>query len=74
MKSLQIGYNIDDKLLNRVKISSLRIYLQAVNLFTITKYSGLDPEIGGEYNAFGIDTGNYPNARQVSIGLNLGLN
>lgn len=74
MKSLQIGYNIDDKILSRVKISSLRIYLQAVNLFTITKYSGLDPEIGENYNALGVDTGNYPNARQVSIGLSLGLN
>jgi TonB-dependent starch-binding outer membrane protein SusC len=74
MKNLQIGYNIGDRLLSRVKIPSLRIYLQAVNLFTITKYSGLDPEIGGDGSAFGIDNGNYPNARQVLIGLNLGIN
>jgi len=46
--------------------------VQAVNLFTITKYSGLDPELGDyEGNAFGIDNGNYPNVRQVSFGLQL---
>lgn len=74
MKNLQIGYNIGDRLLNRVKIPSLRIYLQAVNLFTITKYSGLDPEIGGDGSAFGIDNGNYPNAGQVLLGISLGIN
>ena len=56
---------------DKIKIKSLRIYLQAVNLFTLTKYSGLDPEIGGYDLASGIDYGNYPNARQFIFGLNL---
>jgi hypothetical protein len=47
--------------------------MQAVNLFTITKYSGLDPELGGSDLSFGIDQGNYPNARQFIFGLNLSL-
>jgi hypothetical protein len=49
------------------------MYLQAVNLFTLTKYSGLDPEIGGGDLAFGIDYGNYPNAKQFIFGLSLTL-
>jgi TonB-dependent SusC/RagA subfamily outer membrane receptor len=73
MKSLQLGYTFNEKLLNKVGISSLRLYLQAVNLFTLTKYSGLDPEIGGQDTAFGIDNGNYPSVRQLIIGLSLRL-
>jgi TonB-dependent starch-binding outer membrane protein SusC len=73
MKSLQLGYTFDGKILDKVRISSLRLYLQAVNLFTLTKYSGLDPEIGGQDAAFGIDNGNYPSVRQVIFGLQLGI-
>jgi hypothetical protein len=54
-----------------VNIKSLRIYLQAVNLFTVTKYSGLDPELSGSDVNFGIDAGNYPLVKQFLIGLNL---
>lgn len=71
LKSLELGYNFDEKLLKKLKISSFRLYLQAVNLFTFTKYSGIDPEIGGSDTAFGIDTGNYPGVKQVLVGLKL---
>jgi len=54
-------------------VKSLRVYLQAVNLFTFTKYSGLDPELGGDDRAFGSDTGNYPTVKQFIFGINLGL-
>lgn len=73
LKNLQVGYTIPGNLTEKIKIRSLRIYMQAVNLFTLTKYSGLDPEIGGGDLAFGIDYGNYPNAKQFIIGLNLSL-
>ena len=62
------------------------MYAQVVNLFTLTKYSGLDPELRGYVvrvapptpvenpSSFGIDRGNYPNNQlQFLIGLNLGL-
>jgi hypothetical protein len=71
MKNLQLGYTIPESVLSKVNIRSCRIYLQAVNLFTITKYSGLDPELGGDDRAFGSDTGNYPLVKQLLIGLNL---
>jgi TonB-linked SusC/RagA family outer membrane protein len=86
LKNLTIGYTIPESIMSKVKIKSLRVYVQAVNLFTITKYSGLDPELGSQttFNnssnsnviddrSAGIDYGNYPTARQFIFGLNLGL-
>ncbi|MGE5418889.1 MAG: SusC/RagA family TonB-linked outer membrane protein [Chloroflexota bacterium] len=73
MKTLRIGYNIPASVLDRINVGSLRVYLQAVNPITITKYSGLDPEIGGEDRNFGVDYGNYPNVKQFIFGLNIVL-
>jgi TonB-linked SusC/RagA family outer membrane protein len=73
LKNLQLGYTLPQSIMSKVKIKSLRMYLQAVNFFTLTKYSGLDPEIGGNDLAFGIDYGNYPNAKQFIFGLSLTL-
>src|SRR5690606_5882291 len=73
MKSLILGYTFQPALLERLgRINSLRIYAQAANLFTITKYSGLDPEIGGPTASFGIDNGRYPNnEKSLIFGLNV---
>lgn len=72
MRSMMLGYKVSPPFLNRYKMKSFRIYVQAVNLFQITKYSGLDPEIGGNSADFGIDRGNYPNnEKNFLIGLNL---
>lgn len=73
MKNLQVGYTLPAASLSKVYMKSVRVYVQAVNLFTITKYSGLDPEIGGGDRAFGVDAGNYPSVKQFIIGLNLTL-
>ena len=76
MKSLILGYTIPSKTLSRFKIDQFRIYVQASNLFTITKYTGLDPELqGSDLNNntnFGIDLGNYPaNQKVYTVGVNL---
>lgn len=78
LRSLILGYRINPDLLKRTGINSCRIYFQAANLFTITKYSGLDPELGGSLSgsqasaSFGIDYGNYPNnQRTMILGINL---
>lgn len=71
LKSLIIGYTLPRNLMNRVGIDKLRVYIQATNLFTITDYSGLDPEFAGENIGFGIDYGSYPNTRQYIFGLNV---
>ena len=73
MKNLQLGYTLPPAALNKVGIKSLRLYVQGVNLFTVTKYSGLDPELGGDDRNFGADAGNYPLVKQFIFGLNLTL-
>jgi len=69
-KTLQIGYTVPVK----KHIDKLRFYFNAQNLYTFTKYSGLDPEIGTGYTGgldIGIDRASYPQARLMSFGVNL---
>lgn len=73
LKSLQIGYNLPNSILSRIGIGSVRIYLQGTNLFTLTEYDGLDPEVRTSGGNMGIDAGAWPTARQLMIGLNLGF-
>jgi TonB-dependent starch-binding outer membrane protein SusC len=75
-KQMQLGYTLPSSVLKRFGIDRLRVYLQAANLFTITKYTGLDPELQGsnlgDNSNFGIDFGNYPaNQKNYNIGVNL---
>ncbi len=65
LKNAQIGYTLPESLTKKAHISRLRFYVSATNLFTITKYSGYDPEVGG-----GVDYGNYPQSRTFTFGLN----
>ncbi|MDO6801767.1 TonB-dependent receptor [Wenyingzhuangia sp. 1_MG-2023] len=68
-KTIQVGYTVPSKIVSKYHIDKLRIYFTAENLFTFTKYSGYDPEIGG--GVFGIDRGYYPQAKTNQIGINL---
>jgi TonB-linked SusC/RagA family outer membrane protein len=73
LKNLQIGYTFDRAILGNV-FSSARLYLQGVNLFTITKYTGLDPELrSGNDTYFGVDRGNLPANKQFLVGVSLGF-
>lgn len=72
MSSLIMGYTIKPSTLQKYGINNLRLYFQTANLFTITGYTGLDPELGGSSAAFGVDYSNYPNnQKSFLIGLNL---
>ncbi|WP_375418942.1 SusC/RagA family TonB-linked outer membrane protein [uncultured Hymenobacter sp.] len=72
LKNLQLGYNFGGSLLQRAQIKNARLYVMANNLFTITSYSGVDPEIGGDVTLRGIDAPlRYPNARIYSLGVDL---
>jgi TonB-linked SusC/RagA family outer membrane protein len=80
LKNLQIGYTIPSLGLQKMGISRLRVYVSGANLFTVTKYSGVDPEIGtssandgraGAQTAYGVDEGAYPNQRTFLFGVNL---
>ncbi|MBT3747390.1 MAG: SusC/RagA family TonB-linked outer membrane protein, partial [Bacteroidetes bacterium] len=72
IKNVQLGYTIADPILKRIRASTWRFYLSFENLFTFTKYSGADPEIGA-MSAFdiGIDRGIYPQARTVRLGTSI---
>ncbi|MCZ4245528.1 SusC/RagA family TonB-linked outer membrane protein [Pedobacter punctiformis] len=63
LKNLQIGYTLPEKISKKAAMSRARIFLSGENLFTITNYPGLDPEIGAGVS--------YPTMRQYSLGLNV---
>lgn len=70
-KNLQLGYNFPKSILNKISFNKLRVYAGVQNLFTITNYSGYDPEVSS--NALfsrGIDSASYPNARTFTFGFN----
>ena len=72
VKSLMVGYTLPSEILDRVGISKFRIYASANNLFTLTKYTGLDPEIGTRGTLeIGIDRGFYPSPRIYNLGINV---
>jgi TonB-linked SusC/RagA family outer membrane protein len=71
LKNLQLGYTFSKS----KHFSKLRMYVQGYNIITLTKYTGIDPEIsnGSATNA-GVDFGgNYPISRKILIGITLGL-
>ena len=71
LKNLQIGYTLPEKLVKKAFVSSLRFYVSAENLLTLTKYHGYDPEISSGGTSLGIDYGVYPQARTFLFGVNL---
>jgi len=73
IQNLTIGYDFK-KLFPTMPLGQARLYLTAQNLFTITGYSGMDPEIGYGYDkswVSGIDLGYYPSPRTYMVGVNL---
>ena len=70
-RQIQLGYTLPSDLLNSINMTKLRLYVQMVNPFTITSYSGIDPEISGDTVNFGIDEGAYPNQKQLLLGVNV---
>ena len=74
MKNLQLGYTLPQGVTERIFATSVRVYVSSDNLFTITDYSGFDPEVGqsrGNPLHFGVDYGQYPQARTFMAGVNI---
>lgn len=71
LRNAQIGFNVPSHMLKSFKMNSLRIYLNANNILTFTKYSGLDPEVAGSNTSRGIDYGLYPQVQTIAGGLEL---
>jgi len=72
LQSVQLGYTLNESLVQKINFDSIRFYVSASNLFTLTKYRGYDPTtssgapIGG-----GIDQGFYPNPKTFLLGANI---
>ncbi len=69
--NISMGYSMPKSLLNRAKVASLRVYVQAQNILTFTPYKGLDPETNT--NGFGVDFNGNPQQQVFLIGANLGF-
>lgn len=71
-QNISLGYNIPKTYTSKLGIKRAKFTLSANNLFTITKYKGLDPGVGGAADTgFGIDVGNYPVSRSFNASINL---
>ncbi len=80
IKNIQLTYTIPNKWISKIGLSSSQVYVQGQNLFTFTKYTGLDPDINlrrsGNDNQdihMGIDEGAYPVAKSYLVGVRLGF-
>lgn len=73
LKSVKLGYSLPTSLLKKAQIKSLGVYAQITNVFTLTKYEGLDPELNSSGSYMGLDQGAWPVPRQIMFGVNLGL-
>ncbi|WP_299894643.1 TonB-dependent receptor [uncultured Aquimarina sp.] len=78
LKNITLGYSFDERLLEKLKMTKLRVYVSGQNLVTFTDYPGLDPEVlyRSDSNSrsninLGLDYGSYPNVRSYTLGLNV---
>ena len=71
MKYLKLGYDLPEKWVRSIGATSLSAYLQAENIFTLTGYSGLDPEVPLSTYGARVDNGPYPRSRTFTFGVNL---
>jgi len=65
LKNVTLGYALPAKTLKKIYVSNARMFVSAQNVFTLTSYSGFDPEVSG------VDTGSYPMTRTISIGIDV---
>jgi TonB-linked SusC/RagA family outer membrane protein len=76
MRNITAGYTFKPQFLAKIKLQSLRVYVAGQNVFTLTKYSGYNPEVsvsGNSVTSPGVDQGVYPATRNFIVGLNVGF-
>ncbi len=72
LRNITIGYTIPERITSMIRLTNVRCYIKGTNLYTLTKYTGYTPEIGGnDVLSNGIDNGVYPIPSVYSIGLNI---
>jgi TonB-linked SusC/RagA family outer membrane protein len=75
LKNITLGYSLPNSFLNKIKLSSVRVYVSGQNLLTFTKYKGFDPEVSSDFTVAntGVDQGAIPQFKTVMFGINVGL-
>jgi hypothetical protein len=76
IKNISLGYTFPKKWIEKANIENLRLYANIQNLYTFTKYTGYDPEVGASTQdstglTYGLDNGRYPSPTMYSFGLNI---
>ncbi len=71
LRNITLGYTLPKSITDAIRLTKLRLYVSAENLYTFTKYTGYDPEIGGGVFDNGIDRGIYPQPRTIMTGINV---
>jgi len=72
LQNITLSYILPSKIVQKAKMSKLRLFASANNLLTLSGYSGLDPSVGGAADTnFGIDLGNYPITKSFQFGVNV---
>ena len=83
LQNVSLSYNFPKRWVSKIGLSMVKLYASVSNLFTLTKYSGYDPEVGmarDQYSNYsqsallnGFDTGRYPSPRVYTFGINVGF-
>ncbi|MBD0777847.1 TonB-dependent receptor [Maribacter sp. ANRC-HE7] len=73
VRNIQLGYTLPQSILSRFNMTNARVYISGENIMTFTKYSGIDPEVAGGSTSRGVDYDAYPQARTISVGVELSL-
>jgi TonB-dependent starch-binding outer membrane protein SusC len=71
VKTITLSYELPEKLVNAVKLTKVKLYITAQNMFTITNYTGFDPEVGSfgmDNTRLGYDFGSYPSVKTYIVG------
>ncbi len=76
VKNITLGYTFPKSVLSKIKVENIRVYMNIQNLYTFTKYTGYDPEVGASTQdstglTYGVDNGRYPSPAMYSFGLNI---
>lgn len=72
LKNVQLGYTLPENISRKLYMERLRVYATVSNVFTLTKYSGFDPEVSSNtLFSRGVDQNSYPNTRNFTVGFNI---
>lgn len=75
INQIQIGYSLPDRIIDKVNVDRIRLFLSMDDYFTFSRYIGFDPVTAGDdvSSGNGIDRGSYPTPRKLTIGVNISL-